>query len=150
MSHDSSCRVCVLAICPSKTDHTALAHIFGHTAWEFDSASNLTEATLKLTNSSASVLLCEERLPDGTWKDLLAHTRTMPSPPVVIVVSRRADDELWAEALKLNAYDVLAKPFQQREVINTIGLAWRYWDAGRKSMAIAYPDTAVGKSEAVA
>jgi DNA-binding response OmpR family regulator len=45
----------------------------------------------------------------------------------LIVTSDLADDRLWAEALNLGAYDVLAKPFRAAEVFRTVSLAWRQW-----------------------
>jgi FixJ family two-component response regulator len=43
---------------------------------------------------------------------------------MLIVTSRLADEHLWAEALNLGAYDVLAKPFDQEEVIRVLSSAW--------------------------
>jgi DNA-binding NtrC family response regulator len=43
------------------------------------------------------------------------------------VTSRAADERLWAEALNLGAYDVLAKPFDPTEVCRIVSLAWMHW-----------------------
>jgi FixJ family two-component response regulator len=49
------------------------------------------------------------------------------------VTSRLADEYLWAEALNLGAYDVLAKPFDTSEVMRVVASAWRHWtDAQRR------------------
>ena len=48
-------------------------------------------------------------------------------PPLQIVTSRLANDRLWAEALNLGAYDVLARPFDAAEVLRSVGMAWRRW-----------------------
>jgi DNA-binding response OmpR family regulator len=47
--------------------------------------------------------------------------------PILIVTSRLADEYLWAEALNVGAYDVLAKPFEREEVIRIVSLASRSW-----------------------
>jgi len=39
-----------------------------------------------------------------------------------------ADEQLWAEALNLGAWDVLAKPFVRSEVIRSVKLAWDHWN----------------------
>ena len=135
---DPTCRVHVLAVSPFESDHRSLAHIFGHTAWEFETARSLEEASAKLRNTPVPVLLCEENLPDGTWKDLLALADRQASPCYVIVTSQSADDRLWAEVLNLGAYDVLAKPFDSKEVFRVIGLAWRHWLDLRKSASRIY------------
>jgi CheY-like chemotaxis protein len=50
------------------------------------------------------------------WISGIVHALCPPDPPMLIVTSRLADDYLWAEALNLGAYDVLAKPFDASEV----------------------------------
>lgn len=140
MNHtsDPSFHVQVLAVSPHEGDHTALAHIFGHTSWEIESARSLKEAALRLLDSPAPVLLCEEKLPDGTWKDLLALSQSLSNPSFLIVTSQEADDRLWAEVLDSGAYDVLAKPFHSQEVFRSIGLAWRHWIDARKCAGRAF------------
>jgi DNA-binding response OmpR family regulator len=66
-------------------------------------------------------------LPPGSWKDVLEQVTILPDPPSLIVTSRLADERLWAEALNLGAYDVLAKPFDSAEAMRVIGAAWRAW-----------------------
>jgi DNA-binding response OmpR family regulator len=41
--------------------------------------------------------------------------------------SRQQSDRLWAEALNLGAWDVLAKPFDPTEVIRSVKSAWQRW-----------------------
>jgi DNA-binding response OmpR family regulator len=45
----------------------------------------------------------------------------------LIVTSRLADEQLWAEALNLGAHDVLAKPYDHREVTWALYAAWQRW-----------------------
>lgn len=73
------------------------------------------------------VVVCERDLPPGSWKDVLDQVTMLPDPPSLIVTSRLADDRLWAEALNLGAYDVLAKPFDRIEVMRVVSGAWRAW-----------------------
>ena len=70
-----------------------------------------------------SVVVTESELPDGTWRDVLSALDQVPNPPLLIVVSRLADERLWAEVLNLCGFDVLAKPFARDEVIRVIGHA---------------------------
>ena len=138
---DPTCRVHVLAVSPLESDHRSLAHIFSHTAWDFEIANSIEEAKAKLLESPTPVILCEENLPDGSWKDLLAIAERLPNPCYVVVTSPCADDRLWAEVLNLGAYDVLAKPFQSKEVFRVVGLAWRHWLDLRKSAGREYSKT---------
>jgi DNA-binding response OmpR family regulator len=51
----------------------------------------------------------------------------MQHAPLLIVTSRSADDALWAEVLNLGGYNVLAKPFDSREVFHVVANAWLHW-----------------------
>lgn len=73
------------------------------------------------------VVLCERDLPDGDWRDVLGLALDLPHPAAVIVTCRQADEHLWAEVLNLGGYDVLAKPFDEREVGRSLALAWARW-----------------------
>jgi DNA-binding NtrC family response regulator len=73
------------------------------------------------------VVLCETDLRPGTWRELLEEITHAPDAPAVIVSSRLADDRLWAEALNLGAWDVLARPFVASEVFHAVSAAWRHW-----------------------
>jgi DNA-binding response OmpR family regulator len=58
-------------------------------------------------------------------------------PTPLIVTSRLADEKLWAEALNLGAYDVLAKPFDLSELVRSVNLAWLHW-WHQQSASLAY------------
>jgi DNA-binding NtrC family response regulator len=71
-------------------------------------------------------------------------------PPNLIVTSRLADDELWAEVLNLGGYDVLAQPFDPQEVYRIVFQAWheqkrRVQESAERKTA---PETAQAKSRA--
>ena len=79
-----------------------------------------------MRNGQRSIVVCERDLSPGTWQHALAETFKLPAPPPLIVSSRLADDFLWAEALNLGVYDVLAKPFNAQEVVRVLHLAWSH------------------------
>lgn len=78
-------------------------------------------------SSLPAVILCERDLPDGNWKTLLTSCETLPDSPMILVTSKTADENLWAEVLNLGGYDVLMKPYERGEVTRVIGMAWRQW-----------------------
>lgn len=43
------------------------------------------------------VVACERVLPDGSWKDLFHFLAGLPDAPPFVVLSRHADETLWAE-----------------------------------------------------
>src|SRR5712692_1767667 len=87
----------------------------------------LASALTILREVSIPIVVCECDLAPGTWKELLAQLALLPNSPFLIVTSLLADEHLWAEALSLGAYDVLAKPFDRKEVIRIFSLAWLHW-----------------------
>ena len=126
-----------LAILPCKDDRLALGEIFRYSRWRWHLSDSLDDARYLLNKAHIGVVLTECRLPDGGWKDVLRETRPQDvAAPPVIVVSRLADERLWAEVLNLHGYDVLATPFHAGEVLGSTSSAWRHW---RNNCAIGAP-----------
>ena len=121
-------KVTVLSVSPNDEDHATLSSIIvHHTKWELFTARDLSSCLAMMEQCSIAVLLCERNLRPGTWKDVLESVNTLQNAPALIVASRLADDHLWAEALNLGAWDVLAKPFDRVEVIRSVQAAWQRW-----------------------
>jgi DNA-binding response OmpR family regulator len=95
--------------------------------WKLNACPNLASALAALGKDRVPVVVCESDLQPGTWKEALEQLRTLPDPPFLIVTSRCADERLWAEALNLGAYDVLAQPFDGTEVTRIVSLACLRW-----------------------
>ena len=68
----------------------------------------LSPALAAVRRAEFAVIVCESSLGPASWKDLMEDTQDMMNSSVFIVTSLRADDRLWAEALNLGAYDVVA------------------------------------------
>jgi len=117
----------VLSVSPVEEDHLFLQSIVGHSTWTLFKADCCFVALAVLQQHDISVVLCEHELVPGTWLDLLGQINDMPHPPSLVVTSRLADERLWAEALNLGAWDVLAKPFDRSEVLRSVKSAWQHW-----------------------
>lgn len=135
MSANFSNHVTVLVVDPSQEDHASLVTIFGSSpwgfcpepAWRLKTTTNLQSAWRVLRAGRVPIVLCEYNLGPETWRELLEQVESLNQPPFVIVTSRLADERLWAEALNLGAYDVLAKPFDRTEVMRVVSMAWLHW-----------------------
>lgn len=119
--------VTVLSVSPSAIAQNRLNHIFGHTNWKLETADSCYDALRRLRELHTAVVVCEHKLPDGGWQDLLSGVLELPSPPNVIVTAPDADDVLWSDVLNRGGYDVLARPFDPSEVVRIISLAWMNW-----------------------
>src|SRR5689334_12047671 len=119
--------ISILVVSPHSTAFSALRQILHHCQWDITHVKAVSEAQRHLSQRAASVIVCERDLPDGCWKDVLKAANNLHDPPMLLVVSRYADDALWAEVLNLGGYDVLLKPFDKAEVARVVGMAWRQW-----------------------
>ncbi len=124
--------VSVLAVSPFEEDHLFLGSIFSHSKWHICGVKSWRDAANHLSEQTTPVVICERDLPDCEWKEVLAGLGRMPDSPLLIVTSRWADENLWAEVLNLGGYDVLMKPFDQTEVVRVISLAWLNWKSNRE------------------
>jgi len=139
-----SVAVRVLWVSSHPDDHPALSNILRgqdppycpDCRFEVMTADNVEGALRVLEGARIPVVLCERELGKDTWKTLLARVAQLEETPFLIVASRSADEFLWAEALNLGAYDVLARPFEASEVMRTLSLAWLRWNGtGRAAVA---------------
>ena len=125
----------VLSVSPMEEDHFFLQNILNDLHGKLDpsrtfkvnSCATLASALLALRKRRFEVVVCERDLTPGSWKDVLEEVTILSDPPSFIVASRLADERLWAEALNLGVYDVLAKPFDRTEAMRVVGAAWRAW-----------------------
>ena len=125
--------VTLLLVSPSRDDHEALREIMSDSNWTIHHAPTLGRAKQLLRDDSVMFVICERDVPPGTWKDVLREAISRAKPLSFILTSRHADDYLWAEALNMGAYDVLAKPFQPSEVIRTLKMAFLHWKYRREA-----------------
>jgi len=125
----------VLCVSPNAEDGVSLGRIFRESDWTVYTNSEwtliacptLASASSALRDVTIPIVFCECDLLPGTWREMLEDISFLPDPPLLIVTSRLADARLWAEALNLGAYDVLAKPFDATEVMRAVSLAWQHW-----------------------
>ena len=116
-----------LAISPFAEDLSFLEQKFQDANWKLHVARTYREALMQLSRERVTIVICECQLPDGNWKDVLNRIMAMVDRPRLIVVSRHADERLWAEVLNMGAFDLLSIPFREEELAFTIGSAWVDW-----------------------
>jgi DNA-binding NtrC family response regulator len=120
--------VTVLSLSPIEEDHRRLRNIFEHSKWRLTIVSDYGAACQHMRHTITPVVIAEHDLGTTCWKDVLRQTFTIQHPsPRLIVTARLADDSLWAEVLNLGGYNVLAKPFDAREVFWVVSHAWLDW-----------------------
>jgi FixJ family two-component response regulator len=131
----------ILSVSSSDADHAALSEILQAPEPNLEMncrcmvqpASTMASTAEALAQEEISIVIAECSLSSGTWQTILEIISQVAQPPLLIVASRVADERLWAEALNLGAWDVLAKPFDNREVIRVVAGAWRHWEEAANS-----------------
>jgi len=137
IASSSTGALAVLSVSPIESDHLSLQAIIGHSNWMLFKACDLASALVLLQQHEIAVVLLERDLLPERWTEVLEHIKSLPNAPSLIVASRLADDHLWAEALNLGAWDVLAKPFDRREVFRSVKSAWQHWHNRIQTSALA-------------
>jgi DNA-binding NtrC family response regulator len=74
------------------------------------------ELRMGALDGRAALLLCEQFLPDGDFRDVLRVLTVAAKKIPVIVFSRIADWDSYLQAMRLGAYDCLRYPFRCGEL----------------------------------
>jgi DNA-binding response OmpR family regulator len=112
----------LLVVSGDEGDHSSLREILRRDCRLYRAAGRK-EALASIRRFRPWVVLCDQVLVDGDWRDLLQDLQREETMPPLIVSSRLADDRLWAEVLNLGGYDLLMKPFTAVEVSRVVRLA---------------------------
>ena len=127
--------IVILSISPLEADHDSLEQALNNSnwplcpdsRWTLQRSSTLGSGLTKLPENTTPIVVCDCDSLTGSWKEVLRRLAIVANPPFLILTSRHADEHLWAEALHLGAYDVLAKPLDSKEVGRIFSLAWLNW-----------------------
>ena len=117
-------RISVLGVVPRR-EGSELESILSHTRWQLHLVHSINDAVRALKSLETCVVLCEQKLSDGTWVDLLEAAAQLRQRPQIIVLSWNADLQLWAEVLNYGGYDLLARPLLAAEIYDVVPMAWR-------------------------
>jgi len=112
----------LLFVSGDEQGHSSLGRILRQDC-QLHRASGRREAISAVRRFRPWVVVCDQILADGDWRDLLSDLQSEQEMPPLIVSSRLADDRLWAEVLNLGGYDLLTKPFAETEVSRVVRMA---------------------------
>ena len=105
----------MLAICSSLNRKVVESAI---EKWSLDVGwcSSLQEARRSLRRGTHPLVLCEAKLPDGTYQDVLRLLTHKLARTRVIVMSESDLDACYSEAIGLGVFDVIATPLRRTDV----------------------------------
>src|ERR1700756_4271333 len=110
----------ILVASPDLEQRRALTSILSQDGFDTISASRVTECQEILASQDVSLVFCERRLSDGTYRDVLAFSKQLKQKVRLVVTSRLADWDEYLEALHHGAFDLIASPCQPTDVLWTI------------------------------
>lgn len=111
----------ILVVSPFSEDEEAIRLSLEEEHWGLAAVQSCDEARSLIRNHRQSLLVvCRDELPDGGWRDLIAELAVAGEKMELIVVSRCADEHLWAEVLNVGGFDLISTPLVPYEVQRVI------------------------------
>jgi len=115
----------ILVVASESKNRCALMEILDREGWKTICASTASECKEVFHNHNIHVVFCERGLSDGTYRDLLAMTRSQGRSVCLVVTSRLADWDEYLEALNDGAFDLIVSPSQTTDVVRVLNQAYR-------------------------
>jgi DNA-binding NtrC family response regulator len=84
------------------------------------SCSTLSQAEEALSKLPPELIFCDEELPDGAYSDLLKEKASGRKTPHVIVMTRTGEWDLYMEATRRGAFDVIRSPWHPTDIEMTV------------------------------
>jgi DNA-binding NtrC family response regulator len=84
---------------------------------EILTSTSLSEARGLAARSDVAIIFCDDLMPDGSYRDLLAAMpKTSHRVPLIVVMSQEDRDQVYREAMEGGAFDVIASPCSRQDV----------------------------------
>jgi DNA-binding NtrC family response regulator len=80
-------------------------------------ASRVSECEQALQTQNVSLIFCDRRLSDGSYRDIISILRASNQDARVVVTSRLADWDEYLDALHHGAFDLITSPCQPTDVL---------------------------------
>ena len=116
----------------SEADCRTLRETAGRLSQSVVACADVRDARRAIRWYAPEIVVCEAR-ETGNWQELLQEAQAARS--LLLIVSRHADERLWAEVLNLGGFDVLSLPVDRDELRRVLSSALRH--SPRDSFAAA-------------
>ncbi|MEQ1946960.1 MAG: hypothetical protein ABL995_07215 [Bryobacteraceae bacterium] len=117
----------MVAVLAADADRRLLAGLSVQQGWSVEFARTLGEAWELLQQKKTPIVLYDRDLPATNWREAMQILSSTPTPVYTILLSRVADDYLWAEVIRRGGHDLLSTPLRSDDVVRAIRLAWSFW-----------------------
>jgi DNA-binding NtrC family response regulator len=113
LTHQSGMQdeVTILVVSADLESRRTVNKIIEELSMQIFSCSTSKQAEQVLSVERPNLIFCDERLPDGSYLDLLQPKHSGRVPPPVVVLTRTGEWDLYVEATRRGAFDVLRSPW---------------------------------------
>ncbi len=108
---------CILVVDDEEVVRDVLATLLEGEGYRVDLAENGTQALDMVPNGDYGVVLLDLMMPDLDGLDVLASLQKIESGPACVVLTAYASIEKAVRATRLGAFDFIAKPFKNDEIL---------------------------------
>jgi CheY-like chemotaxis protein/anti-sigma regulatory factor (Ser/Thr protein kinase) len=120
MAGNTAPRGRILIVDDDRTLSHALAALLKDAGYAVDQAASGRDAVSRLDAGGFDVVLLDVGLPDISGLDVLAHARSVASPPIVLVMTADDTPETLLAAVRRQAHRYLRKPFAPSAVVEVV------------------------------
>ncbi len=92
--------------------------------WSIRRARNLVLAAEQMTSHPMPVVVYDERLPYSHWRDGVRALGSLEARSVILLATRRLDEEIWRIVLECKGYDALERTARKEEWTRMLRFAW--------------------------
>ena len=113
LTHQSGMQdeVAILVVSPNLESRRTVNKILEELSTQIISCSTVSQAEQVLSLQRPNLTFCDERLPDGSYIDLLQAKHSGRIPPPVVVLTRTGEWDLYMDATRRGAFDVIRSPW---------------------------------------
>jgi DNA-binding NtrC family response regulator len=115
----------IVFVSKSEADYRTLREVARLVSQSVLSCADVQQARKAIRQHDPEIVVCETQVREnGNWQELLEDAQAAQS--LMLVVSRHADERLWADVFNLGGLDVLSLPFDRDELRRTLSSALRH------------------------
>ncbi len=98
----------------------SLERMLAAAGFEPKTCATVADTLRALSNESVSLVFCQERLPDGTYRDVLRFFGS-EATSLLVVCANFYDKKSYIEAMSMGAFDYITAPYLRRDVEWIVG-----------------------------
>jgi DNA-binding NarL/FixJ family response regulator len=107
----------------SVEDHDAIHHLCARLKLDLHYSPSLAAALSELHHARSDVVLYDQDLPSGDWRQAVAALRKASPRSSIILLAHLRQPDLWNEVIRRGGHDLLTKPVAEPDAESTIVLA---------------------------